>query len=258
MGFRDDSEATRARADALERENRDLRAQVEALQSPTTPEPAEPAQPGRMAGMWIAGGIVVLVLGVGLATTHRVPLVALPVFITVAMILITLGVVFTLLHVARPDEALVISGRRHRLPDGRQVDYRIVVGRPVVKLPLVERVDRLSLRTFPVSITVKHVLAKGGTAVDLEALAQVKISSNPALLPNAVELFLGSSPDEVARVAGEAIYCQTGSALADLTVEEIELDHDRVAHEIMSRADDDLAKRGLVVDALTIQQVRRG
>jgi len=258
MGFRDDSEATRARADALERENRDLRRQVEDLQSAPAPDAVE-SRPrlGRMSGLWIPGALLLL-LGGAMAVTHRVPPVAVPVFIVPGLVLIMVGVVSSLIHVVGPDEALVISGRSHRLPDGRRVGYRLAMGGRVVRVPILEQVERISLRTLSVPVELKEAYTKGGERVSLQASALVKISSDPVLLPNAVERFLGRSPEEVARVAGETITGHARSVLATLTVEELEQDHLATVQAFVSEAQDDMDKLGLTLDALQIKQVRRG
>jgi uncharacterized membrane protein YqiK len=254
MGFRDDDEAQRARADALERENRDLRRELEALKHPSKGAEQPPARPGRYSGVWIALGIAILALGGGLFATGRVPLEWLPGFVIVGLIPISLGVLLALVHVVGPDEALVISGRRHQVA-GRIVNHRIVTDGRVVPLPIIERVDRISLRPMPFSIKVTPAYTKGGTPVSLEADGLVKISSHLPYLQNAVERFLGRSLDEVARVAREVVEGQTRSVLASLTLEEAQADQLKLAQVILEETDLDMDKLGLSIDTLSIRRI---
>ena len=256
MGFRDDSEAVRARADALERENRDLRRQLE--EKPGAP--AEAAAPARRPSptLWIAGGVLLLVLGAGLLGAGAVPLPVIPVFAALGVVLISVGIVKALLHVVGPGEALVVSGRQRRLPDGTVVGYRVVLGGRVIKLPFIEAVDRISLRTFRVPVKLEHTYCKGGTSVDVEANALVKVSTEPSALHNAVERFLGRSLDEVAEVAADKLDWNLRTLVHELTIEDLEHDPLKVAAVLMEEADADMSGVGLVIEAFNIEKVGRG
>jgi len=256
MGFRDDSEAVRARAEALERENRDLRRKLEEMQG-APPEAEAPAPRRGSSTLWVAGGVLLVVIGAGLLGTGAVPLPVVPVVVVLGMALITVGVVSALLHVVGPNEALVISGRQRRLPDGSVVGYRVVLGGRVIKLPFIETVDRISLRTFPVPVKLRHTYCRGGESVDVEASALVKISTSPPVLHNAVERFLGRSLDEVGRVAAETLEGNLRGVVAALTLEELEHDVLKVAHVLMEESDADMSRLGLEVDAFNIEKVRR-
>ena len=48
-----------------------------------------------------------------------------------------------------PNAVAIFSGRKHKLPDGRIVGYRMVRGGAAFRWPLLEQVDYLSLRALP-------------------------------------------------------------------------------------------------------------
>ena len=50
-----------------------------------------------------------------------------------------------------PNMVAVISGRKRRLPDGRVVGYRMVKGGAALRIPLLEKVEYLSLNVMTVS-----------------------------------------------------------------------------------------------------------
>lgn len=94
----------------------------------------------------------------------------------------------TCLHVVGPHEALVLSGRVRRRPDGSMVAYRVVLGGRIFRTPILEVADRLDLRPFEVS------LSGSGSAT-------VRISREPGVIDRAIERFLGRPQDEIREVA---------------------------------------------------------
>jgi flotillin len=109
--------------------------------------------------------------------------------LSVAVLRATLG----LLLIAAPNELLVLSGRRHRLADGRIVGYRIVRGGRALRLPFLERADWLELTNQVILIEIPDCHAKDGSHVAIEAVAHVKIAGELPIAANAVERFLGRS-----------------------------------------------------------------
>ena len=83
--------------------------------------------------------------------------------------------------------------------------YRVVRGGRRWKTPLVERVDRMDLRTIPIDIKSSNAYSKGGIPLKLHAIAMVKISDNDTLINNAIERFLGRDISEIRRVAKETL-----------------------------------------------------
>ena len=57
------------------------------------------------------------------------------------------------------------------------------------------RVSRMDMRLFPVEVAVQNAYSKGGIPLSVHAIANVKISSSDAGVRNAVERFLGTTPD---------------------------------------------------------------
>lgn len=53
------------------------------------------------------------------------------------------------LHICPPNEILIFSGKKRKLPDGTEVGYRIIKGGRGFKIPIVETVHRMSLATIP-------------------------------------------------------------------------------------------------------------
>ena len=202
----------------------------------------------------VAAGAVVLI-GVLLVGVFRAPVLLLPGFIALGAALIALRFVAGLLIIAQPNEAVVISGRRRRLPDGSVVGYRVVRGGRVLRIPFIERVDRLDLTNIALEIGLKGLYARGGAVVAVKVAANVKISGREPELCNAVERFLGRGRGEVALVARETVEGAIRGIVARLTPDELREDPERVAHEILMEVGDDMSKLGLVLDTLKIVEL---
>lgn len=154
-----------------------------------------------------------------------------------------------------PNEVFIFSGRKRKLADGGQVGYRVVVGGRSVRVPLLERVDRMSLLSIPIDLRVTNAYSKGGIPLRVHAIANVKISSDPKVIGNAIERFLGRDPNEIARVAKESLEGHLRGVLANLTPEEVNEDRLKFATALVDEAEADFRKLGLQLDTLKIQNV---
>ena len=88
---------------------------------------------------------------------------------------------------------------------GTEVGYRVVRRGWAVRTPLLQTVSRMDMRLFMVEVSVSNAYSKGGIPLTLAAIANVKISSNPNLVRNAVERFLGMDPKQIAQVARQTL-----------------------------------------------------
>lgn len=175
--------------------------------------------------------------------------------VLVAVILLIFAAVKNFLHVGRPNEVLILSGRDHKMRDGSTVGYRLVRGGWVIKYPVVETIDRMDLRVFPVRIDTRGAYSKGGIPLNVHAIANVKIASDDGVIHNAIERFLGRSREEIVRVAQETLEGNLRGVLATLTPEEINENRLRFSEQLAEDVEPDLEKLGLHLDTLKIQNV---
>ena len=84
---------------------------------------------------------------------------------------------------APPDTAYIISGMGKK---------RILIGRAGWRVPLIERVDKLSLRVMQVDVkTTDAVPTNEFINVSVDGVANIKVSSDPELLERAAQSLLG-------------------------------------------------------------------
>ncbi|HEX9765057.1 MAG TPA: flotillin family protein, partial [Candidatus Acidoferrales bacterium] len=99
-----------------------------------------------------------------------------------------------------PNTVAVLSGRKRKLADGRTVGYRLVPGGAVLRIPLLERVDYLSLNVITIPLEIRRAYTLKGVPVTVKAVANVKIRSDDASLRAAAERFLGMTHDTIQKV----------------------------------------------------------
>ncbi len=159
------------------------------------------------------------------------------------------------LCICKPNEIVVLAGRKHRTSSGREVGYRVLTGGRALRIPVLETVQRMDATTIPIRIEVRKAYAKGGTPLNIQAIANVKISTDKNLVGNAIERFLGCKREELARVAQETLEGYLRGVVATLTPEEINEDRLRFAEQIAGDVSQDLIQLGLQLDTLKIQSV---
>jgi flotillin len=159
------------------------------------------------------------------------------------------------LYVCRPSEILIFSGRKHRLPDGTEVGSRVIFGGRAWRLPLLESVQRMKMLSMPIDVQVQGAYTKVGIALKVRAIAVIKLSSDPNIVMNAVERFLGRGLNDIQQVAKETLEGNLRGVLATLTPEEVNEDRLKFADSLAAEVEQDLAKLGLHLDVLKIQHV---
>lgn len=176
--------------------------------------------------------------------------------VLVASIIILLAFIKANLRICPPNEILIFSGKRRRLPDGTEVGYRIIKGGRGFKIPIVETVHRMSLATIPIEIEIKGALSSGIIPLNVQSMANIKVAGTEDTgLSNAVERFLGKTPDHISQVAREVLEGNLRGVLAMLIPEEANNKRLEFAQKVAEGARDDLKRLGLVLDTLKILNI---
>jgi flotillin len=176
---------------------------------------------------------------------------------------VVVGAVFALIATVRalivivpPNSAAIITGRSRALTDGRGVGYRTVIGGRTLRVPVLEQVSYMHLATIPIELMVANAFSKGGIPLSVQAVANVKVASEPeTTFNNGVERLLGKSVEEIEELAKETLSANLRGVLSTLTPEEVNEDRLKFAAELLQEADQDLQKLGLQLDTLKIQNV---
>jgi flotillin len=174
------------------------------------------------------------------------------VVITVALMALTIiflsSIMATLYRKAGPHEALVVYGFR---------GTRVIKGHGTVIFPMIETYRELSLELMSFDVApVQDLYTKQGVAVTVEAVAQIKVKSDPVSVQTASEQFLTKSPDQREGLIRLVMEGHLRGIIGQLTVEEIVKQPEMVADRMRSTCADDMSKMGLDVISFTIKEVR--
>src|SRR2546430_1823768 len=166
-----------------------------------------------------------------------------------ALTLILLMAMFARLYrKAGPHEALVVYGFR---------GTRIIKGRGSVIFPMVENCKLLSLELMSFDVAPQQDLyTKQGVAVTVEAVAQIKVRSDPESIQTAAEQFLTKTPQEREGLIRLVLEGHLRGIIGQLTVEEIVKQPEMVGERMRSTCADDMTKMGLEVVSFTIKEVK--
>ncbi len=170
-------------------------------------------------------------------------------------LLLAIWGVNALVQICDPNKILIISGREYRRLNGQTTGYRVIYGGRTFRIPILETVKTMDLTTMPVPIEVTNAYSRGGTPLHIQAIANVKIARDEALVGNAIERFLGRGRKEIVRVARETLEGNLRGVVATLTPEQLNEDRLEFAERIASDVRNDLVKLGLHLDTLKIQSV---
>ena len=151
---------------------------------------------------------------------------------------------------------LVVTGSKSNQGNQGVKGYRVVAngGCTFVK-PILETARRMDVTLLPVLVEVNNAYSKGGTPLNIQAIANVKVSTDPDVRNNAIERFLGRDNKEIVQVAKENLEGNLRSVLAQLTPEQVNEDRLRFAEQIADDVGEDLRRLGLQLDTLKIQSV---
>src|SRR6266545_3602156 len=182
----------------------------------------------------------------------RRPMVSQGVFVIAGLmvlaVLFVMAMFAKLYRKAGPHEALVVYGFR---------GTRIVKGRGTVIFPMVESWRGLSLELMSFDVAPQQDLyTKQGVAVTVEAVAQIKVKSDPESVQTAAEQFLTKPPQEREGLIRLVMEGHLRGIIGQLTVEEIVKQPEMVGDRMRSTCADDMSKMGLEVISFTIKEVR--
>ncbi|MBM4319183.1 MAG: flotillin family protein [Deltaproteobacteria bacterium] len=181
---------------------------------------------------------------------------AAAILLIIFLSLITMMIIIkNMLYICEPNEVLIFSGKRRRLSTGQAVGYRIIKGGRTLRIPLLEKVDRLNLTNMNVKVISRGAFSRGGIPLNVEGVANLKIAGHEPVLNNAIERFLGKPREQIIRIAKDTLEGNLRGVLATLTPEEVNEDKVAFAESLLAEAAHDLVRLGLQLDTLTIQNV---
>src|ERR1700723_3553276 len=175
-----------------------------------------------------------------------VPVVAGLLVLAVIMIMMTLAKMY---RKAGPHEALIIYGTGS--------EARIVKGSGTIIWPMLQTCKELSLELMSFDVAPQQSLyTQQGVAVTVEAVAQIKVKSDPISIRTAAEQFLTKRPEQREGLIRLVMEGHLRGIIGQLTVEQIVKEPEMVGDRMRSTCAADMSKMGLDVVSFTIKEVR--
>lgn len=149
---------------------------------------------------------------------------------------------------APPDQAFIISGLKK--------DGKILIGRAGVRIPFLERLDKLYLGQMTVDIkTELSVPTNDFINVNVDAVAKVRIHHTDEGIKLAAKNFLNKRGDEITLDLQDSLQGNMREIIGTLSLKEINTDRDSFSDQVMLKASKDMEKLGIEILSCNIQNV---
>lgn len=168
----------------------------------------------------------------------------------VAVVLLLVLMSARLFRKVGPNEAMIVYGLG---------GTKVVKGGGRIVWPMIQQARELSLElmSFDVAPT-QDLYSSQGVALNVEAVAQIKVQSDPVSILTASEQFLNKTPEQREALIRLVMEGHLRGIVGQLTVENIVKEPEMVADRMRANVADDMNKMGLEVISFTIREVRDG
>ena len=176
--------------------------------------------------------------------TQNMLTVLIPVILIIVLVII-LAVGYVK---APPDRAFIISGLKK--------EPKILIGRAGIRVPFLERLDKLYLGQMTVDIkTEQSVPTTDFINVNVDAVAKVRIDPTTEGIRLAAKNFLNKNSDQITRDLQDSLQGNMREIIGTLTLKSINTDRDSFSDQVMEKASKDMKKLGIEVVSCNIQNV---
>ena len=149
---------------------------------------------------------------------------------------------------APPDHAYIISGMKST--------QRILIGRSGIRIPFLERLDKLYLGQMTVDIkTEQSVPTNDFINVNVDAVAKVRISPTEEGIRLAAKNFLNACAEDITDDLQDSLQGNMREIIGTLTLKSINTDRDSFSDQVMEKASKDMQKLGIEILSCNIQNV---
>jgi flotillin len=172
----------------------------------------------------------------------------------VLALIVIVGIFKLMWRVAEPNEALIISGSKHRTEGlGEGMGFRIVTGRGTLVLPGVQAVRKLSLDLNETELHVDCVTHQG-IPLKVRGVVIFKVGDDFVSIANAARRFLDQQKLMSERVHN-VFAGHLRSIVGGLTVEDMIRDREKLTGQTRAACGTEMEKLGLIVDSLQIHEI---
>lgn len=158
------------------------------------------------------------------------------------------------------DDAMIITGsylgRKNVFTDDSGRKIKIVRGGGALILPIFQRVEKISLLSYKITVSTPEVYTEQGVPIIVDGVAIIKVGGSIEEIATAAEQFMGKPTETIIDEAEEVLEGHLRAILGTMTVEDAYKNRERFASEVQAVAARDLKKMGLQIVSFTIKDIR--
>lgn len=165
-------------------------------------------------------------------------------------VVVILFVVFILAsYIKAPtDRALIVSGLRK--------NPKFVIGKSALRIPFLQRVDKLELKMISVDVKTKEsVPTNEYINVNIDSAVKIKVGSSKEMLEKAASNFLNKNEDYIRNSVGDVLEGNVREIIGQMRLEDIVQDRKMFAEKVQENAAPDMARMGLEIVSFNVQNV---
>ena len=149
---------------------------------------------------------------------------------------------------APPDVAYIISGPRRK--------KKILIGQAGVKIPFIERKDTLLLKQISIDIkTCGYVPTNDFIGVDIDAVAKVRVKTDPEGIELAMKNFLNMDEDRIIQALTDSLQGNMREIIGTVGLRELNTDRKKFGDEMQTKAQTDMNALGIEIISCNIQRI---
>ena len=165
-----------------------------------------------------------------------------PVLVVAAIALVILLIGYVK---APPDTAYMISGFRKP---------RVLIGKAGIRIPFLERLDKLSLKMFSVDVkTTDYVPNAEYINVKVDATVKIRIGQSQEMMALASKFFLNEKEEMIIRRVQDTLEGNMREIVGQMRLEEMVTDRKAFGERVQENAIPDLQKMGLEMISFNVQ-----
>ena len=158
-------------------------------------------------------------------------------FVAIAIVALLAFIILIGYVKAPPDTAYMISGFRKP---------RILIGKAGIRIPFLERLDKLSLKMFSVDVkTTDYVPNAEYINVKVDATVKIRIGQSEEMMALASKFFLNEGEEMIIRRVQDTLEGNMREIVGQMRLEEMVTDRKAFGERVQENAIPDLQKMGL-------------
>lgn len=158
-------------------------------------------------------------------------------------------------RVPKPDQAMLVSGGKHRSDTGETTPFKVIVGHGAFITPVVRTVSFIDL-SIQEALVREECITQQGITCDVSAVVAFKVGNTIESIVNAATRFLGDQTNNrMTELVGQIFAGHLRSIVGSMTVEQIIRERQVLASNVLDASKVEMGNLGLIVDSFQISKI---